>query len=205
VITEVLASTRLSLPAAEEGELTPWRDAVANAVTEARTQLAVNLANDGGDLSAFHATLVGVIAAPEGGILFHIGDGAAVACETLGDWCRCVVSGPQNGEYANETAFFTLDRWRDNLRLKPFGPSELIVLMSDGSMPFVVAPDLAGLEQRFIEPVSHHLNQTDPATAAEDLVSALDAAPARAISKDDKTLLWARLKTDCDEDAIPPH
>ena len=53
-------------------------------------------------ITDFHATLIGVIAGPSGGLFFHIGDGAACATDAE-KFSPSILSQPENGEYANET------------------------------------------------------------------------------------------------------
>jgi hypothetical protein len=56
---------------------------------------------------AFASTLVLLLAAPEGVLVAHIGDGAAVARLKEGGWET--LSSPANGEYASTTFFVTDD------------------------------------------------------------------------------------------------
>jgi len=71
-------------------------------------------------------------------------------------------SRPENGKFANETYFFTGANWRDRPRLSPFGASALILLVSDGAMPFTLAEKFQGLEPRLIAPVTAYLDRVDP-------------------------------------------
>ncbi|MDH3476221.1 MAG: protein phosphatase 2C domain-containing protein [Rhodospirillales bacterium] len=175
-----------------------WQAAVAAAVERTRATLAAAIAEASpcdppATLADFHATLVGAVAEPGCGFLFHIGDGSAAAVSDPGDWAGCTLSLPENGEFANETYFFTQDIWRDHLRFTAFGPSALIVLVSDGAMPFTLAERFAGLEGRFLGPVTAFLEEAAPEAGRAALAATLDRPDARRISSDDKTLLWARL------------
>lgn len=186
---------------APEVMLETWRPVVEAAVERARA--AVDEIIDEAPTSDppatpadYHATLVGMVAEPEGGVLFHIGDGAAMAVADTADWLTGTMSPPENGEFANETYFFTQGSWRQHLRLTAFGPSAVIVAVSDGAMPFTVAERFAGLEPRFLAPVTAFLERAAPAAGRKALAGVLDREDARRISGDDKTVLWARLLGD---------
>jgi hypothetical protein len=193
-----LGSCGERLDGTAEGVSEAWQAAVAAAVETAREgarALIPAAAGEDGEasLADYHATLVGAVAEPGAGFLFHIGDGSAAAVHDMNDWADCALSKPENGEFANETYFFTLDDWRDHLRFTGFGPSELVVVVSDGSMPFTVAEKFAGLEPRFLKPVSAYLEKTPAEAGGKALAGTLDREDARRINGDDKTLLWARL------------
>lgn len=174
-------------------ERTAWRVIVEQAVERARRLSSWLTARNGdGVLDDCHATVVGVVASGQGGFFLHIGDGIGLACSEAGRWSDCVVSPPENGEYANETFFYTEAHWRQHLRITPFGPSEVVLLMSDGPMPFVVEEDHRGIKPGFANPLAAHLARVTPATAAQDLADTLNDSQAQRISGDDKTLLWIR-------------
>lgn len=152
----------------------------------------------GGDaLADFHATLVGVVAGPAGGLFFHIGDGAACAMpsDTL---APCILSPPENGEYANETFFFTEPHWHDHLRITPFGAEhDCIALMSDGVTPFALTPGGRAPHGPFFRPISNYLRLHPREPGEQALAATLRSESVRAITGDDKTLLWAlRVKAD---------
>lgn len=176
-------------------------DRLETLVTDAVSAVRLDLAGEGkGEdedederLRPFHATLVGVLAGPDGGTFFQIGDGAAA---TAGDnpdtpWSGGAVSKPENGEYANETYFFTLPDWRGHLRLTPFPATERLVLMSDGASAFAMLKDCEGPDLRFLGPVDRYLDQVEPEQGARALAATLADPRAQAVSSDDKTLLWA--------------
>ena len=185
-------------PASDKPEArTAWRLAIEQGVERAR-RLSTRLTTRSGDegLEDCHATVVGVVASPQGGFFFHIGDGVGAACTQVGRWSDCIVSRPENGEYANETFFYTEAHWRQHLRITPFGPSEVILLMSDGPMPFVVEEDCSGIKLGFANPLATHFAKVTPATAAQDLADTLNDSRAQRISGDDKTLLWIYFEQD---------
>ena len=129
-----------------------------------------------------------------GGWFLHIGDGAAVALE--GSSHTVVASSsPENGEYAEETYFYTEERWREHLRFQaiPAG-AELIALMSDGTMSFALAGSAERIEEGFFVPVTRYLSDpaVDRAVGEEALANLLRSPGACSITRDDKTLVWAR-------------
>lgn len=87
-----------------------------------------------GALSDFHATLVGIAARKTEVVFFHIGDGA-ISAHSVDD-SQLVTAGfslPENGEYSNQTYFFTSNDWRSHLRIQHFESIKATFwLMSDG-------------------------------------------------------------------------
>lgn len=200
VVVEELGRCSLALPNGA-GEADPvmedWRTRACSAVRMVRDELRYRISQtpeseEAVRLRDYAATLVAVVAEPEGGFFLHIGDGVAAALADTAAWSDGVLSKPENGEFANETYFFTGDDWRERLRLTCFGPSELIVLLSDGAMPFTLADKLAGLEPRFMAPVTKFLDGVDEQAGGQALAHTLDREDARRISGDDKTLVWIR-------------
>lgn len=167
-----------------------WEAEVASAVQHARDTLPADAEHP---LQHFHATAVGVVVpGAEGGLFFHIGDGVAAALRA-GAWDGGTVSLPANGEYADQTYFYTEDGWRDNLRFLPLEePFDRVVLASDGAAAFAMAPGGRGLDARFMEPVDRYLCGADAQTGTAALAATLDSPGARGVTGDDKSLVWAR-------------
>jgi hypothetical protein len=164
---------------------------VQGAVEEVRVHLRRLTEGKSDSIAEFHATLVGVIAGTGGGIFFHVGDGAALAT-TSTDFSESVVSQPENGEYANETYFVTQDEWQQHLRTVTFGPKfNLVALMSDGVMPFALAPEASGASVPFFDPLSRYLTVHERQESERELAALLRRDAIRRITGDDKTLLWA--------------
>ncbi len=151
-----------------------------------------DMARQNGTLIIDYAcTLVGVIASPAGGLLFHVGDGIGVVSFDAED-SGTVLSLPENGEYANETFFITSERWESHLRLTPFqGPVRRVALMSDGAQSFAMEKKNAGLYMPFIEPVERFLLGVDETDGNDALAATLSDPRTFAITGDDKTLLLA--------------
>jgi hypothetical protein len=168
---------------------TVLRQWLTDGIERVRTQLVERSTQ--GSLAEFHATLVGVIAGPNGGWFFHVGDGAACATNPL-TFSPSISSLPENGEYANETYFFTQADWFEHLRLTPFGRNfNLVALMSDGVSPFAMAPGGSEPHVPFFGPISRYFEQNSREQNEKALIATLEKDAVRQITGDDKTLLWA--------------
>lgn len=179
-----------------DADMGDWsgRTWVKSAIEVARQRIAEAAAARTAPLSAFAATLVGAVTGPRGGLLFHIGDGAGAAWRAgaHGADRAEVLSPAQNGTYANETFFVTDPDWTDQLRFTPFGAAcDSLVLMSDGVTPFALAPRGQEVYRPFLDPVHAYLCTQDDNTARRALDELLRRDALRAITGDDKTLLWA--------------
>ncbi len=143
-------------------------------------------------LADFHATLLGVVAGPEGGFFFQIGDGLGAAIQEQ-RWAPCLLALPENGEFAEETFFFTQDSWRKHLRLTAI-PAEhnQIILVTDGAYSFTYKPSAQGLDEAFVGPVCRYLDHQPADVARLALEQTLNHPNAQRISGDDKTFLWAK-------------
>lgn len=168
--------------------------AVRDAVVQARESAAALGAERGVTIDAFHATLVGALVTPgDGGIFFHIGDGAALALASAdGRW---QMSGPRNGEYADTTYFFTEADWRRNLRFSRIEPGyDTIFVMTDGVTDLALSRKGGAPEPflPFFEPIGRFLAGTTREAGEEALSATLGSEAARARTLDDKTLVWAQ-------------
>ncbi len=186
IVTQLLASLR-----GGEVALSSVKDLqplFATAIGTARDRLVVRAVEDHCALEDYAATVVGVVADAAGGVFFHIGDGIGAALAPGGS---CVISTPENGEYANETYFVTGQDWLAHLRITPFtGPAD-VLLMSDGAMPFVMARGVGDVYRPFVDPVLAYLRAASEADGCAALAATLDDPRTRTITSDDKTLLVA--------------
>jgi len=106
-----------------------------------------------------------------------------------------VISEPENGIFASETFFYTMDDWKDSLRFTPFEKAQSLFLMTDGVTGFALKKNEKTLEQGFVLPINLFLMQeTDSKKAARALKNTLETPKACRLSADDKTLMWVRLK-----------
>jgi hypothetical protein len=166
---------------------------VVAAIEEARESVLTLVGEEHGVLADFSATLVGTVAHRDGGLMFHIGDGSALALDAA-SLSTLAVSPPENGEFAEQTFFFTGDQWRAHLRFTSLPPAaDLIALMSDGAMSFAVAASRNDVDTRFFAPVTKYLLREDVSREAGSaaLLATLSSPGANRVTHDDKTLLWA--------------
>jgi serine/threonine protein phosphatase PrpC len=168
------------------------RDLLEKAIDSARLQLIYESRESGETLDDFHATLVGVMADTTGGVLFHIGDGAAMAI-CAADLGTFRFSPAENGDYANETYFFTQNEWRSHLRITLFDHRfDLLLLMSDGVTPVALSRGGQSPFLPFVEPVSRFLSSAEREPGQAALAELLERESMRGISSDDKSLIWAK-------------
>ena len=107
-------------PGTLEDARTFWRKAVVASIGTARSQLRASLAgHPSTDLADYHSTVVGAAAGPDYGFFFHIGDGAGFAVQR-DCFDSTATTTPENGAYADQTFFYTMDNWREHLRLTFF-------------------------------------------------------------------------------------
>jgi len=152
----------------------------------------MNKTKSSGNLSDFSATLLGVMMFKDKGYFFHIGDGAAIGFNH-GEFNNFKTSMPHNGNYSNETFFYTMKDWQKHLRITPIEDFNRIVLMSDGVSNFAFKKKTKKLEDNFIIPINDFLSKTKLKTKARAaLKNTLNNKEAQKLSSDDKTLLWAR-------------
>jgi len=184
-----------NLPSPGEFDTQLLASEIIKSVNETRDQLNRHGDDlqDGGppSLSDFAATLIVAVADSNGGAFFHVGDGAGAAFNQGGD-LEATISKPQNGEYANETYFLTMDDWEDYLRITPFAEySDTILLMSDGVTPMAMSQGCATLEfKNFVNPIVNFLRDNDDATGKSGVIDTLSGDNVQKITADDKTLLW---------------
>jgi hypothetical protein len=173
---------------------------VASAIEAARESVLGLVPDEGVVLADFSATLVGVVARRDGGLMFHIGDGSALALHAA-SLTTLALSPPENGEFAEQTFFFTGAQWRAHLRFTPLPPAaDLIALMSDGAMSFAVATNRSDVDRRFFAPVTKYLLRDDvsPEAGSAALLATLSSSGANRVTHDDKTLLWAHRAPRCE-------
>jgi hypothetical protein len=194
-IIEELSQAIASLE--EEGSImSTLKIRMPDMVARVHKRLAEAAANHNIELKELACTLVGVVAQPTGGFFFHIGDGIAIAelkdAAEGGEGDECVISIPENGEYANETWFVTDETWCEHLRFTSFtGPVERLALMTDGAMPFVLDKGQRRFFTPFIEPVGRFLADVEEDEGSEALYATLASERTHVITNDDKTLLIA--------------
>lgn len=192
ITEELIYAITHELTAENRNSVDYWQERIRLSIEATRISLIKTQAVENCSLRDFHATIVGAVAGPEFGMFFQIGDGAAAAALTA-TWDNPRLSLPENGNYADETYFFTEECWQEHLRFTVFSPAlNYITLVTDGAMSFVVASGRQTLAANFICPVTRYLENIDVETGTQALITTLDDPKTYAITSDDKTLLWAK-------------
>lgn len=153
-------------------------------------------------LRRYAATMAGLLlmlpdVARGAGFFFHIGDGFCAALDrrhqaTARDakaFADQIVSAPENGEFANETYFYTSPDWERHLRITLFRRMDTAVLMTDGASSFAAAPGFRGLAPAFWSPIFVQLDAQPLDRLGPALRMQLERPEADAMSDDDKTML----------------
>lgn len=180
-------------------DLKQLKQNIINSIESSRDILIthrLNKSKNENGLLDFAATVVGVVIEKDKdkGLFFHIGDGAGIALKGKST-DSYIISEPENGIFSSETYFYTMDDWKDSLRFTPFKNATDLFLMTDGVTGFALKKDEKSIEKGFILPIEHYLqNETDTKRAERALKNTLETPKACAISKDDKTLMWIKLK-----------
>jgi hypothetical protein len=171
-------------------------DALIGYLIEIRHQLRDLAGSD--DISNYHCTLTAALIGPNGGVTVHVGDGAIFGGTASAQNTAVLdldqgffVSTPQNGEYANETVFLTERDWVKQLRIKPLGSVDWIMLGTDGGMALAMVGE-AMPKSGFVTPVIRTLIEHEGEYARSHALSAiLNDHQADRLTNDDKTLVVA--------------
>lgn len=145
------------------------------------------LTGDGAHISDFASTLVLAMILKRSSLIAHLGDG----CIFFLDADHKLVSSslPNNGEYSNETFFFTDEGWQENLRIASVQERfSSCLVMSDGITPFALKQ--ANIFEKFTTPILNYLKQTEREAAKRSLEETFLSPQSLQISKDDKSLGW---------------
>lgn len=172
------------------------KDNIVKAVEIARNKLMrhrLNKTKNENGITDFAATVVGFVGHKNQGLFFHIGDGAALALNDR-DFDNFIISRPENGNFACETFFYTMDDWKDFLRFTGFEDANTIFLMSDGLTNFAFSKDFSKIEKGFILPIHDFLqNEPSKSKAIRALNNTFNTPKAKKLNSDDKTLLWVKM------------
>lgn len=168
-----------------------WAEAaVTEGIERARERCLVEAGHQE-SLAVFHATVVGAVMTRDRGALFHIGDGCASAYRHAATGIKTIAfSEPENGEYVNETFFFTEDWWRDHLRVVELDdPPDGVWLMSDGAYELAIPPKSKTLREFTVKETERLLFEEHPTARAGLLRELLSLPQAKQRNDDDKTLV----------------
>lgn len=165
------------------------RELTIRAVENAKRCLSEHLNVQTRELAA---TMVGCVVEDGCCISFHVGDGALVVIDQNDHY---YFSHPENGEYANETYFLTMESWKDKLRVNEFKitPASIFV-MSDGVTPFALKG--TELAEGFLKPIGSFLRNAEDGAGKLAVEALLSSDEASLISTDDKTLTWLFFEND---------
>lgn len=143
-------------------------------------------------IHAYSATLVMVVSGGAQSAVFHIGDGYAGSSyfdengRLVGQYLSC----PQNGQFDNETYFYTDDDWRHHFRVTAVDAKvNYIFAMTDGADPFMIGHARQNLDDR----VNTRLFDLLGSDQQIDLAQVFTKEKVHAVSHDDSTLLVGRL------------
>jgi hypothetical protein len=162
----------------------------ADLLRESRESADPSAEGDVVTLQDYAATLVACCIRASGGVFLHIGDGAAIALD-IQNGGQELISPPENGEYANETFFFTMASWREHMRVSSFDSTiDTVLLMSDGVTPFALGKDGSAF-MPFIGPLHSHLTGWEREVGESRIAATLSSEQVDRITGDDRTLIWA--------------
>lgn len=185
-LAERLATVSLEEETVDTTSIRSW---IEEGLSRARAHLQAAALADEARLADFHATVLGAVAGAHGGVLFHIGDGAAMALDASGN-AEPIISPPENSEYPEITFFLTQDNWREHLRCTPFGAGhDVLLLMTDGVTPLALSG--AAPFDGFVTPLMRYLEAVNREEGEAALSASLSKDKVRRITQDDKTLVWA--------------
>ena len=145
---------------------------------------------ESGDLSEFHATALILVQLPKKIFTFHIGDGSL----NIGSYDKknnitITRSEPENGEFSNETFFFTEDTWEQHMRICEVENPCFYLVCSDGIDPFIWNSN-SGTRLDFILPLITKLKNIKNEINGNDFLNEVITDPrADAVTSDDKSLI----------------
>jgi serine/threonine protein phosphatase PrpC len=145
---------------------------------------------ENGDLSEFHATALILVQLPKKIFTFHIGDGSL----NIGSYDKknnitITRSEPENGEFSNETFFFTEDAWEEHLRICEVENPCFYLVCSDGIDPFIWNSN-SGTRFDFILPLITKLQTLKNEGNGNNFLNEVITDPRTdAVTSDDKSLI----------------
>jgi hypothetical protein len=196
-ICQALASYLKQLNTAHDGPTITscwWVEGILIGAIERARKRCVLVGGIGEQLRSFHATVVGSVLVDGDGVLFHIGDGGASAHRMTAEGIETIsFSEPENGEYANQTFFFTEGWWRQHLRLTRIsGKVDAIWLMTDGAYELMVLRPEKRLRELTVKEINRLMFVEAAANKHDVLAAILSSRQAVERNDDDKTLVIVR-------------
>ena len=172
----------------------PSESEIAEWIDSARDRISAVAARRGKSPSDFAGTVVGAISTGLETLVFHVGDGCAVAFDiALQQWVA--LSWPQSGEFA-ATTFFVTDESGPKLRVTPYkGEVESVAIFSDGierlALDFRVSEPSAKFFDGIVAPLRKLSGQGRDRELSAMLHEFLGSPPVLARTDDDKSLIVA--------------
>ena len=145
---------------------------------------------ESGDLSEFHATALILVQLPKKVFTFHIGDGSI----NIGSYDKknnitITRSEPENGEFSNETFFFTEDTWEQHMRICEVENPCFYLVCSDGIDSFIWNSN-SGTRFDFILPLITKLQTFKSEINRNNFLNEVITDPRTdAVTSDDKSLI----------------
>jgi hypothetical protein len=154
-------------------------------INQARTKL-----KESGDLSEFHATALVLVQLPKKIFTFHIGDGSLnIGSYDIKNNIAITRSEPENGEFSNETFFFTEDAWEQHMRICEVENPCFYLLCSDGIDPFIWNGS-SGTRFDFVIPlITKLINYKNEKKGDEFLYEVITDPRTDSVTSDDKSLI----------------
>lgn len=172
-----------------ETEKNITRDGITSIVKVGINQVRSKL-KENGDLSEFHATALILVQLPKKIFTFHIGDGSL----NIGSYdnknnVTITRSEPENGEFSNETFFFTEDAWEQHMRICEVENPCFYLLCSDGIDPFIWNSS-SGTRFDFTIPlITKLITYKDVKKGDEFLYEVITDPRTDSVTSDDKSLI----------------
>jgi hypothetical protein len=168
-----------------------WEDLLSDVFFEARGALIELAEEENHEISDYATTLTCAIVGPEWLAAGQVGDGLVVAQGKDQDLFSFIK--PQRGEYANETAFLSMENALTSMDVKVIQkPIAAVAVMSDGILRLAVKlPDYQPHEP-FFQPIMTFVADNQVGDHAEALLEKFLASErVCARTEDDKTLVVA--------------
>lgn len=129
-------------------------------------------------------------------LCFHIGDGRIYGFNYLKDkdldnfnFSQTISSQPENGEYANQTYFFTDENWEDHLRVFSFNERiDALMIFTDGADPFLVSKDQLNSNKEIVNQIFNILKKDESINISQFLLDAFPIHKVHKVSSDDVSI-----------------
>ncbi len=193
-VSSAINQVELKLLQGAPGNQRDWLNLFKEIFEKVHSRLEEEAAGNQRAVHDYATTLILALISPGYLVIGHIGDGAVIALDPLG--ALSTVSGPQNGEYINDTFPITLPNAVDIARIQAI-PSDLVglALITDGLQLLSLHQSDHTPHSPFFNPLFSQLPAIESgAVAAAKLSDFLMSPRVNNLTGDDKTLVLARRK-----------